>query len=143
MRLRRLLHAVLVALLPLGAVSCGGKGNDRKPTYPVRGRVLFQGKPATGALVLFHPVHEDDPAAVRPHGQVNGDGAFVLSTYEAKDGAPAGEYVVTIDWRNNDPGYGPEGSSLLPVKYATPKASPLRATVKAQTNDLAPFQIAR
>jgi len=141
MRLRRLLLAVLVALLPLGAVSCGGKGNDRKPTYPVRGRVLFQGKPATGALVMFHPAHEDDPAAVRPHGQVNGDGAFVLSTYVAKDGAPAGEYVVTIDWRQAIPGRSGGGPSILPPVYGTPKQSPLRATVKAESNDLTPFQI--
>jgi hypothetical protein len=139
MRLRRLLYGLLMALLSLSTMSCGN-GKDRKSVYPVRGQVFFQGKPAAGALVLFHPVN-GDPTTVRPHGRVDQDGIFVLSTYEARDGAPAGEYVVTIDWRQTIPGRGGGGPSVLPPLYGTPKQSPLRATVNAESNNLAPFQI--
>ena len=141
MCLRRLLRGLLLVLFLLGALSCGND-KDRKSVYPVRGQVLFQGKPAAGALVLFHPVNDADSQTERPHGQVDQDGVFVLSTYGARDGAPAGDYVVTIDWRQVIPGHGQKGPSVLPANYGTPKQSPLRATVKRESNDLAPFQIA-
>ena len=140
MCLRRLLHGLLTVLLLLGTLSCGNS-KDRQTVYPVRGQVFVQGKPATGALVLFHPVNDPDTQTPRPHGQVDQDGAFVLSTYEARDGAPAGDYVVTIDWRQAIPGRSGGGPSLLPPVYGTSKQSPLRATVKAESNNLTPFQI--
>jgi hypothetical protein len=136
------LHGVLGALLVFGIASCGR--DDHKPVFPVRGQVFFQDKPASGALVLFHPVNDPDPQAPRPRGRVDPDGAFVLSTYAVSDGAPAGDYVVTIDWRQPTiPGRGGGGPSLLPPQYSTPEASPLRATVREETNDLALFQIAQ
>jgi hypothetical protein len=138
-RFRRLLHGTLVALLPFAALSCGD-GEDRKPVYPVQGQLVVDGKPARGAYVLFHPVNDADPQATRPHGQVSQDGTFHLSTYRANDGAPIGDYVVTIDWRKAVPGHGPRGPNLLPPEYDTPKESPLRVTVKAESNKLSPFE---
>ena len=49
---------------------------------------------------------------------------------------------MTINWRQDIPGHGQRGPSVLPAKYGTPKQSPLRATVKAESNELAPFHIA-
>jgi hypothetical protein len=138
-RPRRLLHGTLVALLPFAALSCGG-AEDRLPVYPVRGQLFVDGKPAAGAYVLFHPSSDADTQATRPRGQVTQDGTFVLSTYGANDGAPMGDYVVTIDWRRTVPGHGPRGPSLVSPEYGTPRESPLRATVKAESNSLAPFQ---
>ncbi len=131
--------------IPLGlcAALSSCTRSDRPPVYPVQGQVFYKGKPAVGALVMFHPVNETDPQAARPHGQVDPEGAFVLSTYEVKDGAPAGEYVVTIDWRRTIPGRSGGGPSALPVQYGTPKQSPLRASIRTESNNLAPFQIAR
>jgi hypothetical protein len=134
------LHGVVVAMLSFGVVSCAS--GDRKPVFPVRGQVFFQDKPAAGALVLFHPVNDPDPQAARPRGWVDPDGSFALSTYAANDGAPAGDYVVTIDWRQALPGRG-DSPSLLPPQYSTPASSPLRVTVREETNDLSPFPIAR
>jgi hypothetical protein len=117
--------------------------SNHPPVYLVRGQVFFRGKPATGALVLLHPVNAADSQAAHPHGQVDQDGVFVLSTYGAKDGAAAGDYVVTIDWRRLLPGRGGQGPSVLPPKYGNPKQSPLRATVQAESNNLPPFQLDR
>jgi hypothetical protein len=139
MRLRRLPRGMLVAMFAFAAVACGDD-EDRKPVYPVRGQLFADGKPAAGAYALFHPASDADPRATRPHGQVDQDGTFLLSTYEANDGAPVGDYVVTLDWRKTVPGHGPRGPSLLPPEYTTPKESPLRVTVKAESNNLAPFQ---
>jgi hypothetical protein len=93
-------------------------------------------------MVLFHPAAEANSQAARPHGQVDREGGFFLSTDSVKDGAPAGDYVVTLDWRKTVPGHGPtKGPSLVPPEYGTPGQSSLRATVKAESNNLDPFQI--
>jgi hypothetical protein len=77
----------------LGA-SCGG-GRGPK-TYAVEGKVLHGGRPAAGARVVFHPKDNADPQAPRPHGTAGADGSFHLTTNRPGDGAPAGEYSVTV-----------------------------------------------
>ena len=84
-----------VAILAVLLSSCAR--NTRKPVYPVHGQVLVNGKPAAGATVFFFPV-ESDPDAIAPYGVLDADGSFSLTTYLTFDGAPAGEYVVTIRW---------------------------------------------
>ncbi len=142
MRARRGAQGLLIALTIFGPVSCG-KTDGGRPVYPVRGQVFFKGKPTPGALVLFHPINDPDPQAPRPHGHVDQDGHFTLSTYRADDGAPVGQYVVTIDWQKRIPGHSGGGPSLMPPRYRAPKESPLRATVGADTNNLPPFEIPR
>ncbi len=137
---RHLAAGLLAAGLALSSLSCGTSGD--KPVYPVRGQAFFQGKPMAGALVLFQPVNDPDPRAPRPRGRVDKEGAFTLSTYKANDGAPAGDYVVTIDWRQHIPGRDNGGGpGLMPPNYATLNGSPLRATVRPETNQLPPFAI--
>jgi hypothetical protein len=127
--------AILAALLS----SCAR--NTRKPVYPVRGQVLVNGKPAAGATVFFFPV-ESDPDAIAPYGVVDADGSFSLTTYLTFDGAPAGEYVVTIRWPGapHRPGDEP-GPDRLKGDYGSPKTSKLRATVEKKSNDLQPFRL--
>src|SRR5436309_2312718 len=75
-----------------------GCGDDRKPLYPVQGRVLFEDRPPPQALVVFHPLGDQGKEAVRPRGQVGPDGSFTLTTHNPGDGAPAGAYAVTVEW---------------------------------------------
>jgi hypothetical protein len=94
-----------------------------------------------GALVVFHPV---DPAyekrvGGKPYANVKEDGTFALTTYGIGDGAPEGEYAVTIDWRvpakeakiaiSISDG-GPPTQSKLNPKYSNPQQPVLKATVK-------------
>ena len=81
---RLLLRGLLAGVLLLGA-ACSG----RKTVYPVTGKVLFEGRPAAGAVVQFHPQDKADSNAVAPLGQVGADGTFRLTTYAHEDGAPA------------------------------------------------------
>jgi hypothetical protein len=60
--------------------------------------VLFEGRPARGALVVFHPLDDPRPKAVKPRATVGRDGNFDLFTYSASDGAPAGNYAVSVVW---------------------------------------------
>jgi hypothetical protein len=120
------------------SAGCG----ESEPLYPVTGKVLLDGKPAAHATVVFHPVAAK-PGAVRPRAKVEPDGSFKLTTYEANDGAPAGEYRVTVElWLSS--GRGDEGpTSRLPAKFANPESSGLTATVTAGPNELKPFTVTK
>ena len=66
-------------------------------------------------------------AGARPTGQVDKDGKFTLTTFAANDGAPAGDYEVTVEWwvsKNDKPAV-----NRLPARYRQPERSGLRATV--------------
>ena len=77
----------------------------RKPTFAVSGKVLDGTKPLANVAVVFHPVGDDGP---KPRGKTDADGAFSLTTYDTADGAPAGEYRVTLElWLAGRPDEGP------------------------------------
>ena len=126
------------AVLVLAVAGCGG---SRKPVVSVRGQVMFRGKPANGALVVFNPVGQTDPKAVRPQGLVGSDGTFEVGTYGEKDGAPKGEYAVTVVWLIENPRTKKEWSPL-PTRYMAPDQSGLRVTIHDGPNELQPFQLA-
>jgi 3',5'-cyclic AMP phosphodiesterase CpdA len=112
--------------------------NNRRPVHPVRGQVLADGCPVVGAQVAFFAYNPqtNKPAARVGDALAEPDGTFLLSTYGAFDGAPAGEYVVTVaprDPLHGDPGRSPP--TPLPAKYARPDTSPLRVRVVPGKND--------
>ena len=88
----------LIAIGLVGVVLVSGCGGEEKPAIPVQGQLFYKGsEPAAGALVVFHPV-SSDTSTIKPTGEVKEDGSFTLTTYRADDGAPAGEYTVTVVW---------------------------------------------
>jgi hypothetical protein len=123
----------------------GCSGGDTIPTYPVSGRVLVGGEPAAGAFVVFHPTGEAVPDQVRPTAQVQADGSFALATNDAADGAPAGEYAVTIEWYKlvQKGGEAQAGPNVVPPPYARPESTPIKVTIVENDNPLPPFQIVR
>lgn len=144
----------LVLLVAAAAAGCGGDGSG---TYPVSGTVTVAGRPAAGALVLFHPQGDKSQFANKPYATVKDDGTFVLTTYSDKPdgGAPAGEYKVTVWWPGK-PKAAEKGAAItmgssekadgagedrLKGKYNNAAATPLKATVKAETNNLPPFEL--
>lgn len=66
-------------------------------TYPVTGKVTYQGKPVVGANVSYLTSNPDDP---RAGGFTDSDGQFSLTTYvgpqQVLKGAPAGDFQVVI-----------------------------------------------
>lgn len=133
--------ALLVALAL--ATGCSRSEPDRVEVHPVTGQVLFEGKPAAGAFVVFHP-KQDTPGVPRPTASVDKQGNFTLSTYTAGDGAPQGEYAVTVvlpSMVKKDGEFEP-GPNLLPPKVANPATSPIVAQVAAGQNTV-PIKIKR
>ncbi len=115
---------------------------SRKPTQPVRGYVYYDGAPIVGAHVRFWWAERRDRRPTEADAFTEGDGSFTLSTYTAQDGAPAGEYNVTVVWRRPlFDAAGRPGPNHLPDRYARPDASGLRVSVKEGPNELPPLNL--
>jgi len=143
----------LVCLLVAAALlALSGCGKGRIPTYVVTGAVMVDDRPAEGAMVIFCPVDSsnNEVANLRPFGVTGPGGKFTLITFDPGDGAPAGEYKVLVKWpaqTSEDerdagpPGAVRNGPDRLKNKYYNLETSPLKATVKKQSNELTPFNL--
>ena len=137
---------VLGALLMLTMTllsGCSKPDADRLDVHPVAGRVTFNGNPASGALVVFHP---KDPTVgeLKPNARVDQQGNYSLSTYSAGDGAPAGDYAVTVILRplvQKDGDFQP-GPNVLPARVSSPATSKIAAQVAEGANTV-PIKITR
>jgi hypothetical protein len=139
-----------VPVLCLSVAACNAD-SPRKAVYPVKGQVSFEGKPAPGAMVVLHPTDDAKGEPERPLGYADEAGNFQLTTYVVNDGAPAGEYAVSLVWLKQTPqkemreaveeSTAAESVNLLPTKYADPASSGLRVQIKAGSNQLEPFQL--
>jgi hypothetical protein len=120
--------------------SCGK--SDRVAVSPVRGQVFSsRQEPAAGALVVFHPVAPEDEATLRPLAYVDDQGNFELTTYDQGDGAPLGEYVITVEWREKPAHpFSPnkEGKDRLAGKLNDPSSSEYRFTVEEGAEQVVP-----
>ncbi len=104
-------------------------------TYPVTGKIFLEGtKPLTKGAVTFIPTGPE------PNRECSGflakDGTFQLSAYVPNDGAPAGEYVVTIipEATKLEGGWVTPQERRIPQKFRTVRTSPLKVEVKSGDN---------
>lgn len=140
-----------VALLVTAAlIGCGrGTKPGQLPVYPTCGTVIFEGEPLPGAIVTLTPVESDkipDGPKKRPAsgGRTNEVGEFVLSTYTTDDGAPEGDYYVTISCENREAKkVGGEYPEFLPERYQAAVYSKLRVTISEGINELEPFVLTK
>ncbi len=142
-------HRVLVVI---AVAALSGCGSDRLETFPVQGRVLVDGQPAAGARVTFIPQGGSEAfRRERPIATTDPDGNFSLTTFLRGDGAPAGEYVVTVKWRTQAVAQGTQpideerrrapAEDRLGGRYRNPEVSALRATIRPEENQLDPFEL--
>jgi hypothetical protein len=81
----RIAHFIVI----LSLAGCGD-GKNR----PVRGKVHFpDGAPLSHGKVVLSSLNGPHGASSRPLGA---DGSFVLGSFEAADGVPPGNYVVSL-----------------------------------------------
>jgi hypothetical protein len=134
-----------IALVVLCVTLTTGCGGAEDPPQPVAGQVLVNCKPAARATVTFHPLDDSRPAKVRPTAQVDEKGEFRLTTFKEGDGAPEGEYQVTVVWylaTRKNPADDPVPVNYLPPRYSRPETSQLRVRVNKGSNTLEPFRLA-
>ena len=105
----------------------------------------FEGRPLEGAFVVLHPKGVGDPKFLPAHAKTDAAGKFKATTYDALDGAIAGEYAVTVEYSQivkTEDGYGPS-PNLLPPKYASPQTTDLTVRIAEGENKLPPINISR
>jgi hypothetical protein len=123
--------------LLLGAgILASGCAKRTEPVYPVSGQVLLAGQPLAEALVVFHPI--DQTRRSLP-AYTDTSGRFRLTTHQPGDGAAAGAYAVTIEYRDlvqEGDEQSRAGQNRLPARYGQPETSGLRCEIIAATNEL-------
>jgi hypothetical protein len=137
-------HFLLFAgtiLLP----ACSNSFEDHPPLYPVKGKVIRDGKPMAGGTIIFESAGDgpDAPKGIaggpfRVTAKIN-KGAFNMIGYAGAEGMPAGNYKVGISALQGRSESGLFGRELLlpkkgksagsAEKYADPKTSGLTAKV--------------
>jgi hypothetical protein len=129
----------LAVIITAALIGCG---DGRVPVVPVSGKVTFEGKPPSGALVTFYPVGHTLPNAESATGTVKDDGSVEVNVYEG-GGVPAGDYTATFVWFKVVPveGGAGRGPNVLPKEYADAATSPVKVTVKPEPTVLDPIEI--
>jgi hypothetical protein len=138
------MRSVGLALALTLVVLCGCSKGPR--LVPVTGKVTVGGKPAEGAVAMFHP---DDSTLPVSSATATADGT--LSPYtNSQPGLMEGHYKVTITYP--DPtkkptqaqimmGTADVGPDLLKGKYGSKTTTTLSADVTAGMQTLPPFEL--
>lgn len=138
---------LLLSLMAVIAVTgCRRAKTPKLDTYPVSGQVMVNGKPAVRAEVRMRPIKPLlDPLkrSVEPYGFVEEDGMFRVSTYRDKDGAPPGEYAITIVWPTVTVDGGEEvfGPDRLNGRFGNPLSPITMFTVQEASNLIPAFDL--
>lgn len=147
--MRRFVWILLVLILAPSS-GCGRRESEQQRlerlvpnavgTSKVTGNVTVDGEPVKDLWVTLHP--KDASVKLRPRGQTDAKGNFKISTYTGGDGAPDGEYDITIAWltyikRDSDWG----GPDKLKNQYNDPKTTPFHVTIEGEPVELDPFEL--
>jgi hypothetical protein len=125
---------VLLVVVALTSVLVGCS-SDRMRTAPVKGKVMYKGKPVPNGTITFNPA--SGPTAT---GEIQADGTFVLTTYRKADGAIPGKHTVVIvamqDMTNKLPEERtPLPPPIVPDKYTSAATTNLKVEVKDAPNN--------
>ncbi|SFH55626.1 hypothetical protein [Planctomicrobium piriforme] len=125
------------------AAQSGCQEASAPKAYRVMGRVIVGSFPAAKACVAFHPMDKVKSQGRCPVAFTGADGSFELTTYALHDGAPAGDYTVTILWLDESTMPTDECECTDPLQHdrlagacADPETTPLMATVLPKENEL-------
>src|SRR4051794_30838062 len=82
----------------LAVMVFGCSANKGPRLYPVTGVVRINGEPAKDVNVMFTPVTPPagNDVPLSPAAVTKEDGSFQLMSFQPGDGAPAGDYLVTV-----------------------------------------------
>jgi hypothetical protein len=131
------------ALLSIAITGCGDAKPKQVPVFPAKGTITFKGEPTAGAVIGLHPKAPPTDQYPSPRASVGVDGSFKITTYAGGDGAPEGDYAVTVLWykpikNGNDVTSGP---NVIPAKYMKAETTDIEVKIVAGENNLPPIQL--
>lgn len=130
----------IIAVLGLALfVGCGGE-EWHAQTWPTTGSIMINGAAPEGAVIeLRSSGQAPDTRDSRPWGVVDAQGKFMLTTYENGDGAPAGDYKVTVKWPPTVD--RPSLVDRLDGAYSDPSRSPFSVSIDEGENTIEEIRI--
>ncbi|MBX3423474.1 MAG: hypothetical protein KF752_18115 [Pirellulaceae bacterium] len=138
------IRAVFCSVLGAGLVFLTGCA---EPLIQVSGSVTVDGKPAEGAVLIFHPEVAEIPTVATAVTDANGKYQLVS---DMNNGIRAGTYRVTATWRGPpkktaQPTFGLGSDADLPDllkgRYASKDTSGLTAVIEKSTVELPPLEL--
>lgn len=134
---------LLMFVISMNCVGCGATEKPELSVFPVSGSISVDGKPPVGAEIRCRPSTPlKDPAkrSIEPFAIVDQDGTFRIGTYSGDDGAPPGEYSLTIVWPVITVEGGEEirGADRLKGRFENPDQPIAKVTVKADEDTYIP-----
>lgn len=133
--------AAFVAGAALALVAGCGKDAGRAAVYPVTGSVQSKGKGVPHARVTFVAQNRQDGPATETDFLTDPSGNFAATTYKPGDGLPPGQYAVLVQWPEvvtDDPA---AGGDRLRGRYSNRQKPAFTVEVKAEPNNLPPFDV--
>jgi len=115
-------------------VGCSGGGADG--LTQVTGTVKHNGQPLKSGTITFMPVAGTTSAT----GEI-ADGEYSLSTTTPGDGAPPGDYKVSVTAWEKLPTMTEAGVPAVPEKYMNASTSGLTAKIEAQGSQEVNFDL--
>ena len=126
--------------LAFAALAIAGCGSSGPKTIPIRGEVLYNGKPLAEGTIVYLP---RESTARQATGGIQSDGSFRLTTFKNADGVVPGEYNIVIFAYAPHPGEpqtreemeavaqtgGIRRGFIIPEKYTNAASSGLTDTV--------------
>jgi hypothetical protein len=119
-------------------VGCNNSSIPGRPeVYPVSGELFVNGRPAAKAIVELRVVGNLLKDHWRPHAIVDEDGSFSLTTFKTDDGAPVGDYALTVSWPSPPKRpFDPNGPDRFKGGYADPRRPVRQVHIAADENNL-------
>ena len=141
MRQRTLATFGASALILFAGCGRGNSAPGQKPTFKVTGQVTVDGNvPEPPVQIVCYPQISgggDATPAVLPSCMSKEDGTFSCTTYRDGDGAPAGDYRLTVTWREIDQRTRKiKPKDKLNGRYSDAKKSEIKFTVTNKAVDL-------
>ena len=115
-------------LIAIGTITGCSDSNVRDDMVKIKGVVLVDHEPAEGVVLHLHP--KSGSAAISS-GITDADGAFQISTYSLGDGAPVGDYAITMVWSKFDVMTRTQVGDHLQGKYASQDKTKIEWTIPA------------
>lgn len=127
----RWMRGVVLAVCAATVGCSGDEQVELLPLHDVGGTLTCDGRPMSHAIIIFHPMKKGLVGG-SPRATADESGRYQLTTFRADDGAPVGDYRVTIYWPEG--GAASEDADPLPPDqlksaYSDEKTTAIRAAV--------------
>lgn len=133
-----MLEGILPEDLKLPETDEPGTRRKTVPVFPTTGTVTLDGQPLADAIVTFYRTTKEKGTTRYAYvcdSLTDDVGRYKMTTYSRFDGAPAGEYVVTIIKTGKGYDRSGETKNYLPEHYATPEVSALKISIREGSNE--------